>query len=207
MNFLTIEQSKAAYWADFAIYGSMIVVLAIALVVGTPHALWPRVAFLGITGVVGWSVLEYLVHRFLFHGVQPFRRWHAEHHARPTAFICAPTLVTASVLGTFLFFTRLADGRRLECLRFNARRVVRLRCVRDHAPCHSPLACKRRMAATPSALAFHPPSRATAVLLWRHERHLGHCLPQRSAKPQIHSRQGFRLAAPAINLHGHSIAQ
>jgi cyclopropane-fatty-acyl-phospholipid synthase len=101
MNVLTIEQSKAAYWADFAFYGATIVVLAVALVVGTPHTQWPRVAFLAITGVGGWSVLEYLVHRFLFHGVQPFRRWHAEHHARPTAFICAPTIVTASVLGMF----------------------------------------------------------------------------------------------------------
>jgi cyclopropane-fatty-acyl-phospholipid synthase len=103
MNVLTIEQSKAAYWADFAFYGTTIMVLAVTLAVGTPHAQWPRLAFLAITGVVGWSALEYLVHRFLFHGVQPFRRWHAEHHARPTAFICAPTIVTASVLGTFLF--------------------------------------------------------------------------------------------------------
>jgi cyclopropane-fatty-acyl-phospholipid synthase len=104
MNVFTIEHSKTAYWADFAFFGATIVVLAITVAVGTPHAQWPRVAFLAITGVVGWSVLEYLVHRFLFHGVQPFRRWHAEHHARPTAFICAPTIVTASVLGTFLFF-------------------------------------------------------------------------------------------------------
>jgi sterol desaturase/sphingolipid hydroxylase (fatty acid hydroxylase superfamily) len=103
MNVLTIGQSKAAYWADFVFYGATILVLAVVLVLGTPHAQWPRVAFWAITGVVGWSALEYLVHRFLFHGVQPFRRWHAEHHARPTAFICAPTIVTASVLGTFLF--------------------------------------------------------------------------------------------------------
>jgi cyclopropane-fatty-acyl-phospholipid synthase len=103
MNVLTIEQGKAAYWGDFAFYGATIVFLAVALVVGTPHAQWPRLAFWVITGMIGWSVLEYLVHRFLFHGVQPFRRWHAEHHARPRAFICAPTIVTALVLGVFLF--------------------------------------------------------------------------------------------------------
>ena len=74
MNVLTIEQSKAAYWADFAFYGTTIMVLAVVLVVGTPQAQWPRLAFWAITGVVGWSALEYLVHRFLFHGVQPFRR-------------------------------------------------------------------------------------------------------------------------------------
>jgi cyclopropane-fatty-acyl-phospholipid synthase len=103
MNVLTIEQSKAAYWADFAFYGTMIVVLAVTLAVGTPHAQWPSVVFLGVTGLAGWSAIEYLVHRFLFHGLQPFQRWHAEHHARPTALICASTVVTAAVLGTLLF--------------------------------------------------------------------------------------------------------
>ncbi len=103
MSVLTIEQSKVAYWADFAFYGTMIVALATVLVVATPPAQWPRIAFFTLAGLVSWSALEYLVHRFLFHGVQPFRRWHAEHHARPTAFICAPTVVTASVIATCLF--------------------------------------------------------------------------------------------------------
>ena len=53
MNVLTIEQSKAAYWADFAFYGTTIMVLAVVLVVGTPQAQWPRLAFWAITGVVG----------------------------------------------------------------------------------------------------------------------------------------------------------
>lgn len=103
MSVLTIEQSKVAYWADFAFYGTMIVALAIVVVVGAAPAQWPRIAFLTLTGLVSWSALEYLVHRYLFHGVQPFQRWHAEHHARPAAFICAPTIVTAAVIGTFLF--------------------------------------------------------------------------------------------------------
>jgi len=53
MNVLAIEQSKAAYWGDFAFYGGTIVALAVTLVVGTSHAEWPRVAFFAITGVAG----------------------------------------------------------------------------------------------------------------------------------------------------------
>ena len=45
MNVLTIEQSKADYRGDFAFYGTTIVVLAVLLVIGTPHAECPRVAF------------------------------------------------------------------------------------------------------------------------------------------------------------------
>lgn len=103
MNFFTIEQTKAAYWADFAFYGAVIVGLAATLVIGTPRAQWPEITCFAGMGLAGWSALEYLIHRFVFHGLQPFRRWHAEHHARPTAFICAPTILTASLIGLLLF--------------------------------------------------------------------------------------------------------
>jgi Fatty acid hydroxylase superfamily len=102
VKLFTIEQTKAAYCADFAFYGATIVVLVAALLVYVTPARLPRLAFLAVLGSLGWSAAEYLVHRFIFHGVQPFQRWHAEHHARPAAFICAPTILTASLLGAFL---------------------------------------------------------------------------------------------------------
>jgi cyclopropane-fatty-acyl-phospholipid synthase len=103
MTFFTIEQTKAVYWADFAFYGLTIMLLAVFLAVGSPHAMRAKCAYLAIAGVVGWSALEYVVHRFVLHGIQPFRRWHAEHHARPAALIGTPTIITAGLLGTLLF--------------------------------------------------------------------------------------------------------
>jgi sterol desaturase/sphingolipid hydroxylase (fatty acid hydroxylase superfamily) len=103
MNLFTIEQSKAVYRADFAFYGAAILVLAVLLATGAPHAHWQKYACLAAAGVIGWSALEYVVHRFVLHGIQPFQGWHAEHHARPTALICAPTILTASLLGALLF--------------------------------------------------------------------------------------------------------
>jgi hypothetical protein len=84
--------------------------LAIALVVVAPHAHWAADACDAVAGLVGWTGLEYLIHRFILHGVPPFRRWHAEHHARPTAFICAPTIFTALILGTLLFLPAWVVG-------------------------------------------------------------------------------------------------
>jgi cyclopropane-fatty-acyl-phospholipid synthase len=103
MKLFTIEQSKIAYWADFAFYGATIVMLSLVLMVASPHAMWAKCTCLAIAGVVAWSALEYVVHRFLFHGMQPFRRWHAEHHARPAALIGTPTIFTAALLGALLF--------------------------------------------------------------------------------------------------------
>jgi sterol desaturase/sphingolipid hydroxylase (fatty acid hydroxylase superfamily) len=31
-------------------------------------------------GLIGWSFIEYGVHRFILHGVRPFSAWHAAHH-------------------------------------------------------------------------------------------------------------------------------
>lgn len=103
MNLFTIEQSKAVYRADFVFYGAVVGTLTAILAVDVPPVQRSKIAFLVVTGLIGWSALEYAVHRFVLHGIQPFRRWHAEHHARPKALICAPTILTASLLGVFLF--------------------------------------------------------------------------------------------------------
>jgi len=98
MRWLAFEHSLGAYRADFFIYGTVSVALGAALLAG------PRdVRLLGwvAAGALGWTLLEYLLHRFVLHGLPPFKRWHAEHHRRPTALIAAPTLLTA------LLFTAL----------------------------------------------------------------------------------------------------
>jgi cyclopropane-fatty-acyl-phospholipid synthase len=110
MNLFTFEQTKAVYWADFVFYAAMIAVLVAVLMTGIPDSHWSTMAFLGIVGLIGWSVLEYGVHRFVLHGMQPFRRWHAAHHARPAALICSPTMLTAPIIGACLFLPAWAIG-------------------------------------------------------------------------------------------------
>jgi len=103
MNLFTFEQTRSVYWADFIFYGATIAILAGVLAVAVPNPRWVTVMFLAAMGLVVWSALEYAVHRFVLHGMQPFRRWHAAHHARPAALISSPTIVTASIIGTCLF--------------------------------------------------------------------------------------------------------
>lgn len=89
-----------AYRADFVVYGAIVAALAGLLAWrGGPVAVegaWVAV------GLALWTLLEYLLHRFVLHGLQPFRRWHAEHHQRPTALIGLPTLGSVTLFGTLV---------------------------------------------------------------------------------------------------------
>jgi len=110
MNLFTFEQTKSVYWADFVFYGIMIGVLAGVLAAAVPNSNWSMTLILATLGLIGWSALEYVVHRFVFHGMQPFQRWHAAHHARPAALICSPTLLSAPIIGVGLFLPAWAIG-------------------------------------------------------------------------------------------------
>lgn len=102
MPWLTIEHSPRAYRADFFFYGAVSATLGAALLLAAPTGQgWPLAAW-AAGGALGWTLLEYLLHRFVLHGLPPFKRWHAEHHRRPTALIAAPTLLTASIFSTLL---------------------------------------------------------------------------------------------------------
>lgn len=102
MGMLSLTHSSLAYRADFAVYGSAVALLAGSLIAFVPLSLGWQTAGLAAAGLLGWTVIEYALHRFVLHGLQPFKSWHAEHHTRPTALICSPTLFSAGlILGLF----------------------------------------------------------------------------------------------------------
>ena len=101
MGLFSLEHSKAAYRADFAIYLSAVVALALFLAVEAPPERWWATVALTVAGLISWSAIEYALHRFVLHGLQPFRGWHEAHHDRPSALICAPTVLSAGLIGTF----------------------------------------------------------------------------------------------------------
>jgi sterol desaturase/sphingolipid hydroxylase (fatty acid hydroxylase superfamily) len=81
--------------------------LAAYLLAAAPRAQMPWMAFSTLAGVAGWTLTEYALHRFVLHGVAPFRHWHALHHQRPTALICSPTVVTASLFVVLVYLPAL----------------------------------------------------------------------------------------------------
>jgi sterol desaturase/sphingolipid hydroxylase (fatty acid hydroxylase superfamily) len=99
MHIFTLEHSKTAHRADMAIYGIIEAGLAAYLVAGAPHGLRAELAALAAAGLAAaglasWTAIEYAMHRFLLHRVQPFKSWHEEHHQRPKAIIFTPTILS-----------------------------------------------------------------------------------------------------------------
>ena len=103
MQIFRLEQTKVTYQIDFAFYGLTSFVLAISLLVLGPREHIVKLALLAIMGFLSWTLIEYVLHRFVLHGVRPFSTWHAEHHQRPTALICTPTILSATLIFGLVF--------------------------------------------------------------------------------------------------------
>ncbi len=110
MGLFSMEQSKAAYVADFALYGAAVAALAAFLALAAPRGHLTVLMVLTLAGLVAWTLIEYALHRFVLHGLQPFRRWHEEHHRRPAAWICTPTLLSATLIALLVFLPALLLG-------------------------------------------------------------------------------------------------
>ena len=118
MGLFTLEHGKLACLADFAVQGMACVLLAGALVAWEPGDAFPRTGSLILAGLAAWTALEYGLHRFVLHGVQPFRGWHAEHHRRPAALIGTPTIVSAGLVAVFVFLPAAMLGGWLNAVAF-----------------------------------------------------------------------------------------
>jgi cyclopropane-fatty-acyl-phospholipid synthase len=103
MSARLFEHSKLVYRLDFALQGAAMLALGLMLAVGAPPALRIAIVSLVICGVLAWTAIEYAMHRLLFHGVEPFQRWHAEHHHRPSALLGTPTILSAAGIAGLVF--------------------------------------------------------------------------------------------------------
>ena len=110
MHIFTLEHSKAAHRADLVLYGIIETALATYLVAGAPHGLRTELAALAVAGLASWTAIEYVMHRFLLHGVQPFKSWHEEHHQRPNAIIFTPTILSLAWQFALIFIPALLAG-------------------------------------------------------------------------------------------------
>nr|WP_315196058.1 sterol desaturase family protein [uncultured Aquabacterium sp.] len=103
MGILSIEHSKLMYVSDLVSYAIGVSLMSAWMALEAPASrqlvLWVTM----LLGLLAWSPVEYIVHRFILHGLEPFRSWHAVHHQRPRALIGAPTLLTMPAFFALVF--------------------------------------------------------------------------------------------------------
>ena len=103
----TLERSATAYTVDFVLYLIASLALATFIVLDGPeNRSWELVSF-SLAALLGWTAVEYVLHRFVLHGLRPFSTWHAEHHRSPMALICTPTWISGFLIVAFVFLPAL----------------------------------------------------------------------------------------------------
>lgn len=70
----------------------------------------PVFTLLMVAGLLAWSLIEYVLHRFVLHGLWPFQQWHALHHDQPHALIHVPAVLGALPIGGVVFLPALVLG-------------------------------------------------------------------------------------------------
>jgi len=101
LQLFAFENTPLSYMLDFFIYGLLVIFLT-GFVFGNMRY-WPWAWLFVSAGVLGWTLIEYLLHRYVLHGLQPFRRWHEAHHQQPSALISIPTIFSVSLFAVLVF--------------------------------------------------------------------------------------------------------
>ena len=106
--------SRVSFFADFYIYPTLAVALvAIAFAVAPDQ--WLASCLAVLIGAMVWTLVEYLLHRFMLHRVPWIREQHAAHHNSHQDLIGTPTwlslgLTLVTVLFPAILITNLALG-------------------------------------------------------------------------------------------------
>jgi len=96
-----LSRTRLNYWLEPVLdtaLGCTLLVQGLRRHVPAAHA-----ALLVLTGLLVYSFMEYVVHRWVFHGpLQAFARGHAAHHREPRGYDALPFFVPALVLAAVI---------------------------------------------------------------------------------------------------------
>ncbi len=83
--------SKAGYFADFAVYPSIVLGLLTLTLRHAPSVVWIEWSIACLAGIAAWTLLEYAIHRGVLHRIRFFAAMHELHHEDPEGFVGTPT--------------------------------------------------------------------------------------------------------------------
>jgi len=114
LNGIVLEHSlrikPSVYYADFVFYPLALgaAILWTVPVEPSSFAIW---ASFVVAGLAAWTLVEYILHRGVFHGVPWFSAYHEAHHADPNALIGTPFWAGIAWIAVALAALTLIGGR------------------------------------------------------------------------------------------------
>jgi sterol desaturase/sphingolipid hydroxylase (fatty acid hydroxylase superfamily) len=92
-----IVAGKIRYYADFLVYGLLVLAIAVLTCRKSSSEQWAWLSA-AMVGGFSWTLVEYVLHRFVFHGVPFVAELHHAHHISPRAYLGTPTWASLAVL-------------------------------------------------------------------------------------------------------------
>jgi sterol desaturase/sphingolipid hydroxylase (fatty acid hydroxylase superfamily) len=95
--------SKTGYYTAFVIYPAIILALT-TVELRQPESMAQLHWLIAcVVGIAGWTLAEYIIHRFVFHRIPLAARMHDMHHSSPSELIGAPLWLSLSAFGFGVF--------------------------------------------------------------------------------------------------------
>jgi sterol desaturase/sphingolipid hydroxylase (fatty acid hydroxylase superfamily) len=101
-----MKQTRIGYYADLFFYPVVVGGFLLYDLNGRAFALHARWWIALMCGAMLWTLVEYLLHRFVYHEVAVAKDLHWMHHTHPNDFVGAPIWV--SIVGFSFFFSFFA---------------------------------------------------------------------------------------------------
>ncbi len=96
--------ARRLFFLDFLVFPLAIFLCLAAVARNEASVSYVALVLLFGVGYAAWTLVEYLMHRFVFHHVPVFTAMHLAHHESPHDLLGTPTIVTLAAFGTLVFW-------------------------------------------------------------------------------------------------------
>jgi sterol desaturase/sphingolipid hydroxylase (fatty acid hydroxylase superfamily) len=93
---------KVGYYGDFVVYPVAIAGLAVYAIWQGPPGGWSVWLGAFVTGAAAWTLIEYILHRFVLHHVPFIKDMHDAHHEDQLALIGTPIWISLAIMVVFV---------------------------------------------------------------------------------------------------------
>lgn len=105
-----MKQTRVGFYADLFFYPIILGGFLLYDLNGRGFALHSRWWLAFVCGAMLWTLVEYLLHRFVYHKVAVVRELHGMHHAHPNDLVGAPIWISIIGFSLLLAFFALLVG-------------------------------------------------------------------------------------------------